>query len=104
MTHNNLACDQNFRFSGAKEDDSLSVTIKDSIDKEFGSYTWPCAVVLAQFLWHNQQFFRGKSFLEIGCGTALPSVVALKCLNPKAVILTDKICASRYVNVFSELV
>ena len=97
MCDSKLICCRNFLFQDDETNESLSLVIKDLIDEEFGSYTWPSAVVLAQYLWQNRKNFCGKSFLELGCGTALPSLIALKCLQPKAVILTDKICTSRLV-------
>ncbi|EDO48055.1 predicted protein, partial [Nematostella vectensis] len=45
----------------------------------YGMFTWPCALVLAQFVWHNRSLIQGKKVLEIGAGTALPGIVAAKC-------------------------
>ena len=90
-----LICDRQFWFDDNNTNKNLSVIIKESIDKEFGSYTWPSAAVLAQFLWCNRKNLNGKSFVEVGCGTGLPSIIAVKCLNPTAVILTDRICSAR---------
>nr|XP_006821981.1 PREDICTED: methyltransferase-like protein 23-like [Saccoglossus kowalevskii] len=42
-------------------------------------YVWPCAPVLAQYLYYHRHFIKGKTILELGTGTALPSVVAAKC-------------------------
>lgn len=44
-------------------------------DTEFHNYTWPCAVELSRYIIGQRQTFRGKRFLEIGSGTALPSAV-----------------------------
>lgn len=41
-------------------------------------YTWPCAPVLAQYICHHCDNFRGKHVLELGAGTALPGIVAAK--------------------------
>ncbi|XP_076459565.1 histone-arginine methyltransferase METTL23-like isoform X2 [Babylonia areolata] len=50
-------------------------------------YTWPCAPVLAQYVWNHRQQVQGKVVLEIGSGTALCGVVAAKC--GAKVILSD---------------
>ena len=45
----------------------------------YGLHTWASAAVLAQWLWRNKRSIAGKQILELGAGTALPSVVAAKC-------------------------
>ncbi|XP_071500385.1 histone-arginine methyltransferase METTL23-like [Diadema antillarum] len=42
-------------------------------------YVWPCAPVLAQYVWHKREWIQGKKVLEIGAGTSLPGVMAAKC-------------------------
>ncbi|CAI9163773.1 unnamed protein product [Rangifer tarandus platyrhynchus] len=42
-------------------------------------YVWPCAVVLAQYLWFHRGSLPGKAVLEIGAGVSLPGIVAAKC-------------------------
>ena len=74
---------------------TLSIKIKEIIEAEYGSYVWPSSVVLAQYIWFNKETLFKKSFMEIGSGTALPSIVACKCTNPSYVLITDKICLSR---------
>ncbi|EDO27943.1 predicted protein, partial [Nematostella vectensis] len=49
------------------------------VHPQYGMFTWPCALVLAQFVWHNRSLIQGKKVLEIGAGTALPGIVAAKC-------------------------
>nr|XP_002124223.1 methyltransferase-like protein 23 [Ciona intestinalis] len=79
---------------------SQSVTTIEEIDAEYGSYTWPCAVVLAQYIWfHRKHIFNGKHVLELGAGTALPSILALMCTQPLSVTLTDKESYSRCFQV-----
>ena len=53
----------------------------------YGLYTWPCAPVLAQWVWHHRSRLSGAKLLELGAGTALPGVLAAKC--GAAVILSD---------------
>ncbi|XP_029015829.1 histone-arginine methyltransferase METTL23-like isoform X3 [Betta splendens] len=50
-------------------------------------YVWPCAVVLAQYLWTQREKLRDKTVLELGAGVSLPGVVAAKC--GAKVILSD---------------
>uniref|UniRef100_A0A8C4XV52 Histone-arginine methyltransferase METTL23 n=2 Tax=Falco TaxID=8952 RepID=A0A8C4XV52_FALTI len=50
-------------------------------------YVWPCAVVLAQYLWAHRRSLPGKRVLEVGAGVSLPGVVAAKC--GAEVILSD---------------
>ncbi|NXP53315.1 MET23 protein, partial [Heliornis fulica] len=57
------------------------------LDSQYGMYVWPCAVVLAQYLWARRGSLPGKRVLEIGAGVSLPGVVAAKC--GAEVILSD---------------
>ncbi|KAM9346271.1 histone-arginine methyltransferase METTL23 isoform 2-T2 [Symphorus nematophorus] len=50
-------------------------------------YVWPCAVVLAQYLWTQREELRNKTVLELGAGVSLPGVVAARC--GAKVILSD---------------
>ncbi|XP_047427514.1 probable methyltransferase-like protein 23 isoform X2 [Mugil cephalus] len=50
-------------------------------------YVWPCAVVLAQYLWTHREELRGRTVLELGAGVSLPGVVAARC--GAQVILSD---------------
>jgi predicted nicotinamide N-methyase len=51
-------------------------------------YTWPCAPVLAQYVWHHRDVVKGRTVIELGAGTALPGIVAAKC--GARVTLSDK--------------
>eukprot|EP00057_Strongylocentrotus_purpuratus_P032870 XP_789211.3 PREDICTED: methyltransferase-like protein 23 [Strongylocentrotus purpuratus] len=42
-------------------------------------YVWPCAPVLAQYVWYRREWIRDKHVLELGAGTSLPGVMAAKC-------------------------
>ena len=42
-------------------------------------YTWPCAPVLAWYLWSHRADLVDKNVIELGAGTSLPGVVAAKC-------------------------
>ncbi|CAM2101860.1 histone-arginine methyltransferase METTL23 isoform X1 [Caretta caretta] len=65
----------------------LVVLIPEVLDSQYGMYVWPCAVVLAQYLWFHRRMLPGKRILEIGAGMSLPGIVAAKC--GAEVILSD---------------
>ncbi|ESN97417.1 hypothetical protein HELRODRAFT_85562, partial [Helobdella robusta] len=54
---------------------------------DYGSYIWLSASVLARYIIYKKAYIEGKTVLEIGCGTALPGILAAK-LGAK-VILSD---------------
>ncbi|OPJ88729.1 methyltransferase-like protein 23 [Patagioenas fasciata monilis] len=58
---------------------ALALRIPEVLDSQYGMYVWPCAVVLAQYLWVHRSSLLGKRVLEIGAGVSLPGVVAAKC-------------------------
>nr|XP_026653858.1 methyltransferase-like protein 23 isoform X2 [Zonotrichia albicollis] len=66
---------------------ALAVRVPEVLDSQYGTYVWPCAVVLAQYLWAHRQSLPGKRVLEIGAGVSLPGVVAARC--GAQVILSD---------------
>ncbi|RVE70088.1 hypothetical protein OJAV_G00084040 [Oryzias javanicus] len=59
--------------------ETLTVSIPEVLDPQYGMYVWPCAVVLAQFVWTHREELSGKTVLEIGAGVGLPGVVAARC-------------------------
>ena len=73
-----------FEFSSEGESDSaepplvLRALIPEVLNRSYGLYTWPCAPVLAQYVFHERRRFAGAHVLELGAGTALPSIVAAK--------------------------
>ncbi|XP_034567228.1 methyltransferase-like protein 23 isoform X2 [Notolabrus celidotus] len=82
------ACrDFTFEESNNNKKELLSVTIPEVLDPQYGMYVWPCAVVLAQYLWTKRDELRGRTVLELGAGVGLPGVVAAKC--GAKVILSD---------------
>ncbi|XP_030064025.1 histone-arginine methyltransferase METTL23 [Microcaecilia unicolor] len=75
--------------TGENEDgrSELVVFIPEILNSQYGTYVWPCAVVLAQYVWFHRRELTGKKILEIGAGVSLPGVVAAKCGGE--VILSD---------------
>ncbi|KAL3053171.1 hypothetical protein OYC64_005663 [Pagothenia borchgrevinki] len=76
-----------FEDNNENTQESLSVSIPEVLDPHYGMYVWPCAVVLAQYLWSQRQELRDKTVLELGAGVSLPGVVAARC--GAKVILSD---------------
>ncbi|XP_042311884.1 methyltransferase-like protein 23 [Sceloporus undulatus] len=64
---------------GSQEEPELVVLIPEVLDPQYGMYVWPCAVVLAQYVWFHRRLVCGKNILEIGAGVSLPGIVAAKC-------------------------
>ncbi|XP_060921450.1 methyltransferase-like protein 23 [Labrus mixtus] len=76
-----------FEESTKNKQESVSVTIPEVLDPQYGMYVWPCAVVLAQYLWTKREELKDKTVLELGAGVSLPGVLAAKC--GAKVILSD---------------
>ncbi|KAK3586091.1 hypothetical protein CHS0354_033212 [Potamilus streckersoni] len=68
-----------FIFRDQTTHEKLSVTVPEVLDGSYGMHVWPCAPVLAQYIWYNRNVLKGKYVLEIGAGTALPGVMAGLC-------------------------
>ncbi|CAH1793408.1 unnamed protein product, partial [Owenia fusiformis] len=76
-----------FHFMDRDDNQAMIINIPEVIDPHYGMYVWPCAPVLAQYIWYNRECVAGKNVFEIGAGTSLPGIMAAKC---KAhVTLTD---------------
>ncbi|XP_037084518.1 methyltransferase-like protein 23 [Pollicipes pollicipes] len=82
-----------FEFSSAAEPAAeapplvIRALVPEVMNRSYGLYTWPCAPVLAQYVFHERRRFAGAHVLELGAGTALPSIVAAKL--GAAVVVTD---------------
>jgi len=67
---------------------SVTFHVREVIAGDYGLYVWPSAVVLSEYMWQNKENFKDKSVLELGAGTALPSLItAAFCANN--VYITD---------------
>ncbi|XP_038064410.1 methyltransferase-like protein 23 isoform X2 [Patiria miniata] len=82
-----LERDRLFTFRDEETDDELQVKIPEVIDPAYGMYVWPCAPVLAQYVWTRRKWIHGKHVVELGAGTSLPGVLAAVC--GARVTLTD---------------
>ncbi|MEJ1269264.1 methyltransferase-like protein 23 isoform X1 [Cricetulus griseus] len=86
-----MAGAQRFRFRekpGPGTDGAvLELCVPQVLHAQYGMYVWPCAVVLAQYLWFHRRSLPGKAVLEIGAGVSLPGILAAKC--GAKVILSD---------------
>lgn len=65
----------------------VCVSVPEVLDPQYGMYVWPCAVVLAQYLWTHRDWLRDSTVLELGAGVSLPGLVAARC--GARVILSD---------------
>ncbi|XP_022645245.1 uncharacterized protein LOC111243645 isoform X2 [Varroa destructor] len=65
---------RNFVFESSKE--RIRVKILELIDANYGLYVWPCAPVLAQYIWFYRDHVKNKRVLELGAGTGLPGILA----------------------------
>ncbi|NP_001086389.1 methyltransferase-like protein 23 [Xenopus laevis] len=70
-----------------KDEQKMRVTIPEVLNCQYGMYVWPCAVVLAQYLWYHRKNLADKRVLEVGAGVSLPGILAAKC--GAKVILSD---------------
>ncbi|KAJ3182388.1 hypothetical protein HDU87_008552 [Geranomyces variabilis] len=66
----------------------VSIMLHELLDPAYGVYLWPSALVLAAWISYNAQLFPTTRILELGCGTALPGLVAAQC-GAAQVVLTD---------------
>ncbi|KAI0236964.1 Methyltransferase-like protein 23 [Lamellibrachia satsuma] len=67
-----------FSFGVEDTDEVTLVRIPEVLDGNYGMYVWPCAVVLAQYVWHHRDRVKGQRIIELGAGTALPGVLAAR--------------------------
>ncbi|KAF8923812.1 hypothetical protein EDD21DRAFT_391027 [Dissophora ornata] len=88
------ACRQ---FHYKSEEDTITVKVLELLDSDFGLYVWPSALVLAEYLFYRLDMFystpgRSKTILELGAGTALPSLLLAKALpcTQNFLIVTDR--------------
>ncbi|XP_064594412.1 histone-arginine methyltransferase METTL23-like isoform X3 [Liolophura sinensis] len=92
-----------FKFSDSRTGETLCVVIPEVIDPAYGMYVWPCAPVLAQYIWFHRQHLTTKRILELGAGTALPGVVAAKC--GAQVTLSDNALSTQCLrNYFEDII
>ncbi|XP_066498384.1 methyltransferase-like protein 23 isoform X2 [Hoplias malabaricus] len=78
---------KSFTFESNDSALQLTVSVPEVLDPQYGMYVWPCAVVLAQYVWTARENLQRKTVLELGAGVSLPGVVAAKC--GADVILSD---------------
>ncbi|XP_075033855.1 histone-arginine methyltransferase METTL23 isoform X1 [Mixophyes fleayi] len=64
---------------GREEPGGLKLFIPEVLDSAYGMYVWPCALVLAQYIWFHRTKLTGRRVLEVGGGVSLPGIVAAKC-------------------------
>lgn len=100
-----------YNIRGESKEEKLEILIPERLQATYSLYTWPCASVLAWFIWENRIDIKDKRVLEIGSGTALPGIVAAKCgakvtlsesaLLPKSLAHTQRSC--QFNNLLNEV-
>lgn len=73
-------------FDELLQKEETDISVKDE-QIPYWAELWPSALALAEFILTNPELVRNKKVLEIGCGLALPGIVAGKFANE--VLLTD---------------
>lgn len=73
---------------GGASDDSFFDACSETSIPLYANYVWPGSLVLADHLLAHSEELRGKDVLELGAGTALPSLLACK-LDARMVVTTD---------------
>ncbi|XP_073272979.1 uncharacterized protein [Primulina huaijiensis] len=58
--------------------DGFSISIIENMKEEYGLYVWPCSIILAEYIWQQKTRFSGANVVELGAGTSLPGLVAVK--------------------------
>ena len=74
----------------AKAKHTVEVRLKELLDSsDYAIFTWPSALLLAAFFVANPSIVHDRRIIELGAGTALPSVICGK-LGAKKVIATER--------------
>ncbi|KAI8581647.1 hypothetical protein K450DRAFT_230516 [Umbelopsis ramanniana AG] len=73
------------------QNDSVHVKVQELLDPSYGSYIWPSSLVLAEYVWKHRFQFANSRVVELGAGTALPSLILAKFFYQKStqLIVTD---------------
>lgn len=66
---------------------TVSLQLEELYSGDFGTTIWPSSDLLAKLIFQNEDFFRNKTVLELGCGPGLAGIAAAKCGSH--VFLTD---------------
>ena len=77
----------------AHRDEQLTLTLRHAAHSSVhtGGYVWSASRHLAKWLYARRDLVKGRRILELGCGLALPSILAAKC--GAHVVATDELPA-----------
>lgn len=67
-----------FNFMSKDGSENYEVNIIEILGGVYSYYTWPCAKILAQFIFYMRRCMKNLNILEIGAGTSLPGILAKK--------------------------
>ncbi|XP_021815948.1 methyltransferase-like protein 23 isoform X2 [Prunus avium] len=65
-------------FGDEMDEPAFSISIIENMKEDYGLFVWPCSVVLAEYVWQQRLRFSGAGVVELGAGTSLPGLVAVK--------------------------
>lgn len=63
---------------GCGEGRSVEVRVCESLTEGYAQFVWSCAPVLAHYVYTQRARMPGRRVLELGCGTALPGLLAAR--------------------------
>ena len=78
---------QKVQYSFLLDEKVTTIQMDEIYSEDFGTSIWPSSIHLAELIFQNHQYFRGKTVLELGCGPGLSGIAAAKCGS--IVYLTD---------------
>lgn len=71
----------------------FDVHLRQLKSSDYGTFVWPSAILLAEFLSHHRSLFHGKRVMELGAGIGLAGIVAAKLGATGACRCADLVCA-----------
>eukprot|EP00033_Pygsuia_biforma_P001200 GCRY01001363.1.p1 GENE.GCRY01001363.1~~GCRY01001363.1.p1 ORF type:complete len:286 (-),score=41.70 GCRY01001363.1:106-963(-) len=76
-------------FPRQNENSECKLLIKQVCEEGFGNYIWPSSLVLADYIAQNHSDFLKGTFLELGAGTCLPSLLLAALSSNSTVFASD---------------
>ena len=72
--------------------ESASIGLKEQVifqNGQEGKRVWESGITIARYIYHNQERFAGKTVVDLGSGTGIGPLAALKFTQAKKVVMTD---------------
>lgn len=67
---------------------NIKIKIENNYNDEFGSYLWDSTYELSNFIINNENLFKNKKIIELGCGLGICGIISAKL--DSFVYLTDR--------------